>query len=1375
MSVRSASLHRLAVLSPVFSLTALGGLAGLAGCGRDDKLAVYNAEPKAEITSPVDGAAALSGTALSLRGAASDDNDAAAELSARWFVNDAEACAAATPAADGTTTCDVTVPEGDTVSIRLEVIDPQGEAGTDTVTLPITPNAAPTATIESPLADGVYYSDQLITFRGTLADAEDDAASLTAWWEDGATRLDAVDTTVTSSGEVLGYTTLPEGAHALELHVQDTTGNEGIQTVLIDVGPPNSAPDCTITAPVSGGASEDGERVDFTAQVSDPDIASNLLSIAWTSDKDGAMGTSTADSSGAVSFHLSSLSAADHRITMTVTDEVGATCAAAIDWTVGTPPSIVLETPVAHELVNSGDTLAFSAYVADAEDVASALTVTWSSSIDGVFHEGPPDSSGLTQFLDAALSAGDHVLTVTVTDSDGLYATALGTFTVNGLPSAPGVSLAPASPETTDDLRVSIDTASVDPEGDALTYSYAWSVDGVASSASTSASLPASATTRGEVWRVDVTSTDGYGPSPAGSASVTIANSTPTVSVALSPASVGSNDTLTATATTADADGDTLNTTFDWYVDGALVQSGSTATLSGASAFDVGQDVYVVATVSDGSLSARATSGVVTVTNTDPVVSSVSVSPSTGKVGDVLTCAATATDADGGSPTLSYAWSTGATGASLTLTASNNPGDVLTCTATATDADSGTDTGSASATVSNTAPVMGTVSISPSTAYNDDLLTCSASATDADGGAPTLTYAWTNSSTATALGSGATLSLSSATAASRASIACGVTATDADGGTATGSASVTLGNRAPVATVSLTPASPTRTSTLTCSGSASDADADSASLSFGWTVGGSAVSATSSSASSSTLSGAFSAGQLVACTVTASDGKSGTDTDTASVTIGNNAPVVSSVTLSPSTVYTNDTLTANVVSSDADGDSLSLSYAWYVGGSLVSATSATLSGSSYFSKNQAVYVTATVNDGTTSTSLSSSAITVSNTAPTAPVVAITPVEPEAGDDLTCSVTTAATDVDGDALTYSFAWDVDGVDYASATDSATDSVVDGVDVGGEEEWTCEVEAGDGTGTSGVGTDSVTVAATCVDGNTVTATIAVGSYPIGVAVSPDGTTAYITNYGSNSVSVINTATNTVTATIAVGSSPVGVAVSPHGTTAYITSYGGNSVSVINTATNRVTATIAVGSSPWGVAVSPDGTTAYSADAGGSSVSVINTATNTVTATIAVGSTPYGVAFSPDGTTAYITNAGGSSVSVINTATNTVTATITVGSRPWGVAVSLDGTTAYTGNVNSNSVSVINTATNTVTATIAVGFYPFGVAVSPDGTTAYTANQGGSSVSVINTATNTVTATIAVGSFPREVAVSPDGTTAYITNYGSNSVSVIHICGA
>jgi YVTN family beta-propeller protein len=86
------------------------------------------------------------------------------------------------------------------------------------------------------------------------------------------------------------------------------------------------------------------------------------------------------------------------------------------------------------------------------------------------------------------------------------------------------------------------------------------------------------------------------------------------------------------------------------------------------------------------------------------------------------------------------------------------------------------------------------------------------------------------------------------------------------------------------------------------------------------------------------------------------------------------------------------------------------------------------------------------------------------------------------------------------------------------------------------------------------------------------------------------AYVPIWSSGSVSVIDTATNQVTATIGVGTEPVGVAVSPDGTRAYITNSASASVSVINTATNHVTATIGVGGRPQGVAVSPDGTHIY-----------------------------------------------------------------------------------------------------------------------------------------------------------------------------------------
>jgi YVTN family beta-propeller protein len=53
-----------------------------------------------------------------------------------------------------------------------------------------------------------------------------------------------------------------------------------------------------------------------------------------------------------------------------------------------------------------------------------------------------------------------------------------------------------------------------------------------------------------------------------------------------------------------------------------------------------------------------------------------------------------------------------------------------------------------------------------------------------------------------------------------------------------------------------------------------------------------------------------------------------------------------------------------------------------------------------------------------------------------------------------------------------------------------------------------------------------------GYPVTATIHVGKGPFGMAVNPFTHRLYVTNRGSGTVSVINTATNKVTATIGVG---------------------------------------------------------------------------------------------------------------------------------------------------------------------------------------------------------------------------------------------------
>src|SRR5258707_363334 len=87
------------------------------------------------------------------------------------------------------------------------------------------------------------------------------------------------------------------------------------------------------------------------------------------------------------------------------------------------------------------------------------------------------------------------------------------------------------------------------------------------------------------------------------------------------------------------------------------------------------------------------------------------------------------------------------------------------------------------------------------------------------------------------------------------------------------------------------------------------------------------------------------------------------------------------------------------------------------------------------------------------------------------------------------------------------------------------------------------------------------------------------------------AYIPNSVDHNVSVIDTATNTLTGSpIPVGSAPVGVAVTRDGSKVYVANSAANTVSVIATATDTVTATITVGSGPEGVAVTPDGSKVY-----------------------------------------------------------------------------------------------------------------------------------------------------------------------------------------
>jgi YVTN family beta-propeller protein len=293
-------------------------------------------------------------------------------------------------------------------------------------------------------------------------------------------------------------------------------------------------------------------------------------------------------------------------------------------------------------------------------------------------------------------------------------------------------------------------------------------------------------------------------------------------------------------------------------------------------------------------------------------------------------------------------------------------------------------------------------------------------------------------------------------------------------------------------------------------------------------------------------------------------------------------------------------------------------------------------------------------------------------------------------------------------------------------------------------------------------------------TVTGLGPIGSIPVGrilnaIAVSADGTRVYVSNYGDDTVSVIDTATNRVLTNIPVGDQPKGVAISPDGTHVFVSSFRSDIVSVIETATDRVLTNIPVENNPTGITVSPDGTRVYVSNQESQRVSVIDTVTNRVLWNIPVGGAPRGVAINPDGTRVYVANSNSGTVSVIDTATDRVVTNIRVGDRPYGIACSPDGTRVYVTIYGDDTVSVIDTTTNRVVTYIPVGSYPTDVALSPDGTRAYVANHLDDTVSVIDTATDRVLTNIPVGRKPSGITFSPDGTRAYIVN-GAGMLSVI-----
>jgi autotransporter-associated beta strand protein/YVTN family beta-propeller protein len=248
--------------------------------------------------------------------------------------------------------------------------------------------------------------------------------------------------------------------------------------------------------------------------------------------------------------------------------------------------------------------------------------------------------------------------------------------------------------------------------------------------------------------------------------------------------------------------------------------------------------------------------------------------------------------------------------------------------------------------------------------------------------------------------------------------------------------------------------------------------------------------------------------------------------------------------------------------------------------------------------------------------------------------------------------------------------------------------------------------------------------------------------GIAVNSGGTNAYVTGAGNElyewNISTNRTALFSRTISLPGGSFPCGLAISRDGSTAYVCLSIANSLAVVNLASGTVTRQINVGIAPWDVVLSPDGTKAYVSDWGGRFPTGGDLTANSA------------------GTAVVIDNRGvaaSGAVSFVDLVAGVETAKVATGLHPCDLALSGDGNTLYVANANSDTVTVFNTQTRAIKETVLVrpdSTFPYGssadgLTLSADGRNLFVASGGNNAIAVLELPNAQHTNTLLQGYLP------------------------------
>jgi YVTN family beta-propeller protein len=267
--------------------------------------------------------------------------------------------------------------------------------------------------------------------------------------------------------------------------------------------------------------------------------------------------------------------------------------------------------------------------------------------------------------------------------------------------------------------------------------------------------------------------------------------------------------------------------------------------------------------------------------------------------------------------------------------------------------------------------------------------------------------------------------------------------------------------------------------------------------------------------------------------------------------------------------------------------------------------------------------------------------------------------------------------------------------------------------------------------------------------------------GLGYSPDHMTLAVVSIGSNSVTLIDTATNAVKYTAYLGRSPHEAFFTPDGSELWVTVRGEDYVEVLDGHSYLEKARIKLPPGPGMQIFSPDGKYAYVCSSFNAETDVITVIDHAIVGKVKQAS-PFcpNIAVTPDGKQVWFTLKDIGKVQVF------------AAGPPFGIIKTIDtgpitnhvnfaknrnGTFAYITVGGLNQVKVLRTDNFKQVDTIEVGKMPHGVWPSGDGTRVYVGLENADALAVIDTLTNKVVATIPIGQAPQALVYVPNAVPA------------------